>query len=123
MPTRTNRSARAAGTRHETSIATYLAQQLQDDRIERRSLNGRNDRGDVAGVRAWGQRVVIECKSQARHSLAEWLDEAEVERGNDDALVGIIVFKRRGTTDPNEQYVLMSGASLIALLTGERPTT
>lgn len=38
-------------------------------------------------------------------------------------MTAFVVFKRRGTTDPNEQYVLMSGASLIALLTGERPTT
>ena len=96
-------AARAKGTAFETAVVRWLRESLGDDRIERRSLNGRNDRGDVAGVRAWGQRVVIECKSQSRHSLAEWLDEAEVERGNDDALVGVVVFKRRGTTDPNEQ--------------------
>lgn len=114
-------AARAKGTAFETAVVRWLREALGDDRIERRSLNGRNDRGDVAGVRAWGQRVVIECKSQARHSLAEWLGEAEVERGNDDALAGVVVFKRRGTTDPNEQYVLMSGADLVALLTGTRP--
>ena len=66
-------ASRAKGTRFETAVVKWLREALQDDRIERRSLNGRNDRGDVAGVRAWGQRVVIECKSQARHSLAEWL--------------------------------------------------
>ena len=116
-------ASRAKGTRFETAVVRWLREALQDDRIERRSLNGRNDRGDVAGVRAWGQRVTVECKSQNRLSLSEWVNESQIERGNDDAFVGVVIHKRRGTTDPNEQYVTMTGADFIALLTGERPTT
>ena len=62
--TRNRRSAKTAGTRFETAIAQYLAEQLDDDRIERRRLGGRFDRGDIAGLRHHGQRLVIEAKSR-----------------------------------------------------------
>jgi hypothetical protein len=44
-----------------------------------------------------------------------------VERGNDDALIGAVVAKRRGTTDPGDQVVFMTLRDFAALLTGERP--
>ncbi|WP_409463589.1 hypothetical protein [Amycolatopsis sp. GA6-003] len=119
--TRNRASAKAAGTRFETSIAGYLAEQV-DDRIERRARNGGKDRGDISGVRApGGGRVVLECKDVARTDLAGWTAEAEIERGNDDAIAGFVVHKRRGTTDPARQYVTCTVADLAALLTGQRP--
>ena len=121
MP-RTNRSARAAGTRLERQVADYLAAHV-DDRIDRRVKTGAKDRGDIAGVRHMGGRVVIECKDVTRWETAAWLAEAEVERGNDDALAGLVVAKRRGKADPGEQLVLMTLADLVALLTGHREHT
>ena len=53
-------------------------------------------------------------------ALAEWVNEAQTEAGNDDALAGVVWHKRRGTTDPGDWYVTMTGADLVALLTGER---
>ena len=44
-----------------------------------------------------------------------------LQRGNDDALAGVVVIKRKGTTDPGSQYVLMTVDDLTALLTLERP--
>ncbi len=44
---RSRASAKKAGTAHETAIATYLAEHL-DDRIERRTRNGGKDRGTSA---------------------------------------------------------------------------
>ncbi|MCT1430587.1 hypothetical protein M3G50_07445 [Brachybacterium muris] len=122
MPTRTNRSARAAGTRHETSVATYLAQQLQDDRIERRARAGAKDRGDIAGIRYRGRRVVIEAKNTTRTNLAGWIKEAHREAGNDDAAVGIVVAKRHGNADPADQWVHMTLADLAWLLGADAPT-
>ncbi|MFD3431140.1 hypothetical protein [Nocardia fluminea] len=121
--TRNRASAKAAGTRHETSITTYLAEQLDDDRIERRAKNGAKDRGDIGGVRtSAGGRLVIECKDYGgRLQAGPWLGEAEVERGNDDALAGLVVAKRRGTTDPGAQFVLMTVRDLVAILSGNRP--
>jgi hypothetical protein len=43
-----------------------------------------------------------------------------VERVNDGALAGVVVAKRRGVTDPDEQIVLMTVRDLVALITGQR---
>ena len=118
---RNRKSARAAGQRFETLIATYLNRHV-DDRIERRRLGGAgNDRGDISGLRHMGQRIVLECKDYGGRLMpGPWVEEAEVERLNDSAGVGIVVAKRRGTTAPGEQFVLMTLADLVALLTGSR---
>lgn len=118
--TRSRASAKAAGTRSETAAARYLATHV-DDRIERRRLSGSRDRGDLAGVRAHGRRVVVEVKDCARLEVGPWLNEAEIERGNDDALAGVVVAKRHGKGDPADMVVLMSLRDLAALLTGQRP--
>lgn len=119
--TRTHRSAKDAGTRFERSTADYLAARLADNRIDRRAKTGSKDRGDLGGVRTpHGGRVVVECKDVARLALAEWVAEAETERGNDDALVGLVIHKRRGVADPGAQYVTMTVDDLVALLCGHR---
>jgi hypothetical protein len=119
--TRSRASAKAAGTRFETAIARVLAEHLNDDRIERRARHGGKDRGDVAGVRVHGQRVVLELKDCARQDLPGWVREAHLEAGNDDALVGVVVHKRRGVGDPLDQWVTCTVRDLIALLIGRRP--
>ena len=119
--TRTRASAKTQGTRFETAVARYLAEHV-DDRIERRARSGGRDRGDIGGVRApGGGRVVVECKDTSRINLAGWATEAETERGNDDALVGLVLHKRHGVGDPGKQWVTMTLADLAALLTGQRP--
>lgn len=119
--TRNRSSAKSAGTRFETSIVTYLATHI-DDRIERRRQSGNRDRGDVSGWRYGGQRIVAELKDYAGQIKAgTWVNEAEVERLNDDAGVGLVIAKRRGTADPGDQYVLLTLRDLVALLTNERP--
>ena len=118
--TRSRRSAKQAGTRFETCVAAALAAALDDDRIERRSHNGAKDRGDISGIRLHGQRVVIECKDTATLRLPEWTAEAQLEAGNDDALVGLVVHKRRGVSDPARQWVTCTVADLVAILTGQR---
>lgn len=120
--TRSRASAKQAGAKFETLVAAYLAGKV-DDRIERRTRNGARDRGDISGLRApHGGRLVVECKDYGGQlKPGPWLVEAEVERGNDDALAAFVVAKRRGTTDPADQFVLMSLRDLVALLTAERP--
>lgn len=120
---RSRASAKQAGARHERSIADYLATQLEDDRIDRRVKTGANDKGDILGVRTIsGGRLVVECKDYGgRYLVSEWLNEAETERGNDDAVAGIVVAKRRGTTAPGEQVVFMTVDDFITILTGARP--
>lgn len=119
--TRSRATARKAGSAFERLVADALAAHV-DDRIDRRAKTGSKDRGDIGGLRAHGQRVIVECKDVSRADLAGWVTEADIERGNDDAIAGLVVHKRRGAADPLEQYVTMTLRDLIALLTGERPT-
>ena len=118
---RNRNSAKAAGQRFESLVAAYLNRHV-DDRIERRRLGGAgNDRGDISGLRHMGQRIVVECKDYGGQlKPGPWIEETEVERLNDSAGVGIVVAKRRGTTAPGDQFVLMTLADLVALLTGSR---
>lgn len=121
---RSRASAKAAGTRFESSIAGYLAATV-DDRIERRRLTGAKDRGDLSGLRLspalGGGRVVAELKDTRAVNLGAWAREVEAERGNDDAVAGFIVHKRHGVSDPGRQWVTMTVDDLVALLVGYRP--
>lgn len=118
--TRNRSSAKAAGARFERIIADVLAKHI-DDRIDRRVKTGAKDRGDIGGLRHRGMRLVVECKDVAKTDLSGWVREANVERSNDDAHVGLVIHKRRGYGDPLEQYVTCTVRDLVALLTGERP--
>ena len=116
--TRNRQSAKQAGARFEQLVADYFQDRLDDDRIERRVMGGTKDRGDISNVRFLGHKVVIECKDVQSMSLGSWVDEAEVERGNDDALLGVVVHKRRGKGSPSEQFVTMSLQNFTLLLLG-----
>lgn len=121
--TRTRKSAKKAGTEFETKTANYLSDALDDDRIERRARNGKKDRGDVGGIRTpLGERVVVECKDVAKLALGTWIREADVERGNDDAAVGVVVHKRvgYGAERMGGQFVTMTLADFAVLLGGRR---
>lgn len=120
LMTRSRSSARSAGTRTERVVADYLATALNDDRIDRRVKRGTKDRGDIGGLRIHGQRLVAEVKDCARLDLPSWTAEANLEAGNDDALLGIVIAKRRGTSDPGKFWVHMTVDDLLALLSGER---
>lgn len=120
--TRTRASAKKAGASFERAIADALAKALNDDRIDRRVKRGSVDRGDIGGVRApGGGRIVLECKNTARIDLGAWAREAETERGNDDAIAGLVIHKRHGVADPGAQWVTCTVRDLVALLTGHRP--
>lgn len=107
------------GTAFERLIADGLSEALQDDRIDRAPSHGAKDRGDIAGVRSPFGRIAIECKNHNRLELSTWVDEAEVERGNADAVAAVVVHKRRGKGQAADQYVTMTLRDLIVLLGGD----
>ena len=113
---------RRKGATFEQQTSDYLACVLEDKRIERRVMGGTNDRGDVSGVYIRGKRTVIECKNCKRMELAKWLDEAEVERANDDAEFAIVVHKRKGCGEKSfgGNYATMSLETLAAIIAGAR---
>ncbi len=119
---RSRASAKQAGARFERLIADHLRDTV-DDRIDRRVKTGAHDRGDIGGLRHMGERIVVEVKDYGgRLQVGPWLNEAEIERGNDDATVALVIAKRLGYGDPAEQIVLLTVRDLAALLTGERDT-
>lgn len=113
---RTRKSAKSAGSRFERLIADYLADELGDD-VDRQVKAGANDLGDVRGVRILGQSVVIECKEyRGQHKLPEWYREAERERDNKGACIGVVVWKRYGKGKAQDQHVSMTMAEFVRLL-------
>lgn len=119
---RNRKSAKAAGSTFEKLVAGFLARVLRDERIERRAKSGAKDRGDITGVIANGNRVVIECKDVAKLNLAGWVKEADIERGNDDAAIGVVVHKRVrfGASQMGGQYVTMTLTDFAVLLGADR---
>ena len=119
---RNRKSAKAAGSRFEREIADHLRDNVSEY-IDRRVKAGAKDLGDLANVRAHGQRVVVECKNTSRPSLSQWISEAHVQAANDEAAVGIVIHKRHGVGAPVKQWVTMTVDDLVFLLTGEPQPT
>ncbi|WP_191996814.1 hypothetical protein [Bifidobacterium platyrrhinorum] len=118
--TRTRRTARQAGALMEAKTAEYLNWALSTDTIERRRSNGVKDRGDLSGIRYQGHRVVVECKNTSKMNVSKHLAEAETERGNDDALIGVVIQKRPGigitTREGQSRQLVMMTLGTFALI-------
>ena len=78
------------GTLAETAVAEYLKKTWPA--VERRTLGGANDKGDIAGV----PNCVVEVKNQRTYKISEWLKETEQERANAGTDFGILVVKPNG---------------------------
>lgn len=117
---RTLKSAKSAGSRMERVTADYLARALDDDGIDRQVRMGALDTGDVRGVKIHGQKIAIEVKNVAKMNLAGWAKEAEIERGNLDALAGVTVHKRHGNGVPGDQWVTLTLRDFAAIISGAR---
>lgn len=103
--------SKAKGTAAETAVVRFL-QAAGFAQAERRTLNGAQDRGDIAGIPG----VVIEVKNHARDQLPAWVAEAALERDNDNATLGVVWHKRRGKSSPGDWFVTMSGDQFAQLL-------
>ncbi|MFI6491267.1 hypothetical protein [Streptomyces sp. NPDC050564] len=104
-------ASKRKGTSAETAVVNFL-RRIGFQHAERRALNGNADRGDIAGLPG----IVIEVKNCARQELAAWVAEAEAERENDGASLGVVWHKRRGKGDASEWFVTMSGLQFGHLL-------
>jgi len=90
------------GTAAETAVVNWLLSKGRKQ-VERRSLNGSNDRGDIAGI----PTVVIEVKNCVKVELSAWLKELEAEMINDKADAGVVIHKKKGTQDVGLWYATM----------------
>ena len=115
-PRTSHASRRDAGTKLVRDACAYLSKAL-DTEIVPRSKNGAKDRGDIHGLGIAGARIVVEAKNTAHMALPQWAREAEVERENDGALVGVVLHKRHGNANPGEQWISMTLGEFVALIT------
>ena len=102
---------KSKGTAFETLIVDYLKQFYPN--CERRALQGALDKGDITGV---DNRFVFECKSHNTLNFSGWINEAETERINAEAEVGVVVAKRRGYGKAEDQYVVLTVKNFVKLL-------
>lgn len=109
-----NRS-KQKGTSFETLIKRYLQENWNPD-IERLTLSGSKDRGDIGGFRVGGKLIALELKNCAQISLSQWIAEAQEEAKNYGAIAGVTCFKRRGKSKAEDQYVCLTLADFLIIL-------
>jgi hypothetical protein len=104
--------AKQKGTLAETALAEYLKQTWPG--VERRALNGANDKGDIAGVPGF----VVEVKNQRSYRIAEWLKETEEERLNAGEPNSILVVKpnRVGTSKVGSWWAVLEVDQIVSLI-------
>lgn len=101
---------KAKGSRFERKIADYL--NGAGFTTERTRVGWQDDRGDIHGIHDF----TIECKNHARMNLAGWIEEMKAETINNDTVLGVVIHKRKGKSDPADQYATMPLWMLVLLL-------
>jgi hypothetical protein len=104
--------AKQKGTLAETALAEYLKQTWPA--VERRALNGANDKGDIAGVPGF----VVEVKNHRTYRIAEWLKETEEERLNAGEPNSFLVVKpnRVGTSKVGSWWAVLEVDQIVSLI-------
>lgn len=109
------------GTYFESQVVAYMVERFGKG-IERRAKHGTKDMGDIAGVFIKGKPCVVECKNHKSMRLPEWLEEADIERGNADAEYGVVVHHRKGkgAKSTGDSYVTMTLETFCDIIAGGR---
>lgn len=89
---------------------------------ERLTLTGAHDRGDISLIP--GHAVIVEVKAHATAAtgqptagqLAAWMAETETERSNAGADIGVLVVKRKGTTDVGQWWAYITAGAFAGLV-------
>jgi len=84
--------------------------------VERRRLNGTEDKGDLAGVRGPTGGVCVEVKSGAALDLPGWLRELCRETVAARAATGFVAVRPKGKPDCHDWYGIMPLPWLLDLL-------
>jgi len=71
-----------------------------------------DDVGDIDGING----VVIECKNEKKITLSVYLQELSDEMTHADAETGVVLVKKRGTTNVSESYAVMPAWLWVDLL-------
>lgn len=116
--------SKQAGTWAETQVVQYL-RKFWGPTVERRTLQGVKDRGDIANIPGW----VIEVKNERAIDLAGYLKELAYEVGNEivhqgrSDIKGVVVIRKRGTLNVGEWYAVLPFGVLESIIreNQERP--
>lgn len=111
-----NRS-KQKGTAAETAVVNWLREHGHPY-AERRTLSGSQDRGDISGIPG----LCVEVKNCARWEAAQWVTEATIEAANAGVPVGVVVAKKKGTTNPGDWYVVTT-LNMFNRLISDAPTS
>jgi hypothetical protein len=104
---------RAKGTDGE-NLAVEAVRFFRKD-AKRNPSAGTKDVGDVYIPNE--HRFILEVKNWVTPKLPEWVREAQVEAANlNGYAVGVVVAKRKGTRDPNKQWVHMELGDFLRLV-------
>ena len=106
--------AKQKGTSAETAFVKAECVTEVFPYVERRSLAGVNDMGDVSGMLG----LVVEIKNHSSYKFPEWLRETEVERQNAKADYGILVAKPNGVglNSVDQWWAVMPVGQMMKLL-------
>lgn len=103
------------GSAYERSIVKYLRD--CGFTVDRTRAGWSDDRGDIHGVSdANGKPFTFECKNHRRDNLPGWIVELEREIANAGGNLGVVVHKKHGTTNPEEQYATLPLGMLVQLI-------
>jgi hypothetical protein len=101
------------GSAFERLIADYLAERIPCERIP---AGATLDRGDL-----WTATAAIQCKNHRTLSLGAWLDATQQQQHHAAKPFHALVVKRKGTTDPAQQFVVMTLEQFRDLLAYHQP--
>lgn len=98
------------GTAAETAVVRYLNE--NDIEASRNPLSGNKDIGDIKT----SYPIAIEVKNVSRMDLSTWIREATAEKLNSGSAIGVVWHKKKGTQDPGQWYVSMTGNDFMNML-------
>jgi hypothetical protein len=99
---------KAKGAAFERLVRDYLAEAFPCERIP---AGATLDRGDL-----WTPTACIQCKNHRTLSLGSWLTQTAEQQRNAGKPFGVLVCKRKGTTDPADQFAILPLSQLRSLL-------
>lgn len=110
-------TAKRKGVETENIWISWLKDKWGLVNVERRRLNGTEDKGDVAGwVKQNGSHnVVVEIKSGAKLSIPEWLGELKEEKKNAKGDLGFIAVRPKGKPNAEDWFIIMPATEFMQL--------
>jgi Holliday junction resolvase len=105
-------AAKRKGSQYERDVVKWL-RSMGYPCAERAYGAGRHDDvGDIDGING----VVIECKNEKAIRIPQYLRELENEMTHADAETGVVLIKKRGTSNISESYAVMPAELWVNLL-------